>query len=205
MEDNQEMIWDNPLRYALAIVMGAFDHAIGKTYTASEQVKVAKDVLFRSSSPNGLFPGQINATSKEAELFEDEAYRDFHFHVTFEIPYILLWEIEQQERDRQKSDRQDERDQYRGKSREEASAISNSQESPPNADKDKLRSTLVVSKSTTKDRDLFRNVFHYDSQPFRLVDQSLGRDAPGKCSANAKSQCRNEANSTYQRDNVSSA
>jgi hypothetical protein len=48
--------------------------------------------LLDSSSANGLFPGALHPVTKEPELFHDEAWRDFYWHRTFEVPYIL-WQF----------------------------------------------------------------------------------------------------------------
>ncbi|MCJ1429422.1 hypothetical protein MMC29_007336, partial [Sticta canariensis] len=89
-EGNDEAQWNNPLRYALAILMGAEDHQFDRNYSASEMASHAKRVLLDSTSENGLFPGQIDETTKEPALFDDELFRDFYFHSGFEIPYVLL-------------------------------------------------------------------------------------------------------------------
>lgn len=89
-EGNDEVQWTNPLRYALAILMGAEDHQFDRNYSASEMASHATRVLLDSSSENGQFPGQIDETTKEPALFDDELFRDFYFHSGFEIPYVLL-------------------------------------------------------------------------------------------------------------------
>ncbi|KAF4782917.1 hypothetical protein HER10_EVM0004261 [Colletotrichum scovillei] len=94
--ENSETGWDNSTRYALAIMMGARNMSLNKK-SPKDLVKSAFDVLFRSTSPNGLFYGQLDGTTKEPALFGRERDRDFYFHATFEIPYILLthcWRIE---------------------------------------------------------------------------------------------------------------
>ncbi|EXF79749.1 hypothetical protein CFIO01_10209 [Colletotrichum fioriniae PJ7] len=94
--ENSETGWDNSIRYALAIMMGARNMSLNKK-PPKDLVKSAFGVLFRSTSPNGLFHGQLDGTTKEPALFGRELDRDFYFHATFEIPYILLthcWRIE---------------------------------------------------------------------------------------------------------------
>lgn len=86
---NQETAWDNALRYALAIVMGARGHRINKRSPA-EVVKSSLAVLFKTTSPSGFFPGQLDSTTKEPTLFFNERDRDFYFHASFEIPFVLL-------------------------------------------------------------------------------------------------------------------
>ncbi|KAK1536796.1 uncharacterized protein CCOS01_02116 [Colletotrichum costaricense] len=93
--ENSETGWDNSIRYALAIMMGTRNMRLNKR-SSKDLVKSAFDVLFRTTSPNGLFYGQLDATTKEPVLFVGEADRDFYFHASFEIPYILLthcWRI----------------------------------------------------------------------------------------------------------------
>ncbi|KXH35843.1 hypothetical protein CSIM01_00557 [Colletotrichum simmondsii] len=93
--ENSETGWDNSIRYALAIMMGTKNMRLNKR-SSKDLVKSAFDVLFRTTSPNGLFYGQLDATTKEPVLFVGEADRDFYFHASFEIPYILLthcWRI----------------------------------------------------------------------------------------------------------------
>lgn len=89
-EGNDEMQWDNPLRYALAVLMGAKSHQLDRKYSVSDMASHARRVLLDSSSCNGLFPGQIDETTKAPTLFDRELYRDFYFYVGFEIPYVLL-------------------------------------------------------------------------------------------------------------------
>lgn len=88
-DGNQETGWDNALRYALAIVMGTDDHRINKRPPA-DMVKSALAVLFQSTSPNGFFPGQLDIATKEPVLFYSEPDRDFYFHASFEIPFVLF-------------------------------------------------------------------------------------------------------------------
>ncbi|KAF2108502.1 hypothetical protein BDV96DRAFT_652751 [Lophiotrema nucula] len=88
-DDNQETGWDNALRYALAVVMGTHNCRINKRSPAN-LVKSALTVLFHSTSPNGFFPGQLDVATKEPALFYEEPDRDYYYHASFEIPYILL-------------------------------------------------------------------------------------------------------------------
>ncbi len=95
-DGNDEWFWDNPLRYALSLRMGVEGHVMDKNFSPSEMVVHARSVLLASSSANGLFPGQLDATSKAGSLFDHEGYRDFYFHAGFEIPYLLLWAAERE-------------------------------------------------------------------------------------------------------------
>ncbi|OAX80100.1 hypothetical protein ACJ72_05569 [Emergomyces africanus] len=82
--------WDNPLRYALAITMSAAKDRLDRSFEPESMAKRARRVIMDSSSENGLFPGQLDADSKEPLLFEREIFRDSYFHCGFEISYILF-------------------------------------------------------------------------------------------------------------------
>lgn len=107
-ESNDEVQWDNPLRYALAVLMGVENHQFDKNYTAPEMADHAQQLLLRSSSENFLFPGQIDEVTKEPTLFDLEQFRDFYFHAGFEIPYVLLLaKTKRRERARLREDNRD--------------------------------------------------------------------------------------------------
>lgn len=88
-EENQETRWDNALRYALSISMACDGFSINRKST-SDIIKGSLHVLISSSSPNGLIMGQLDETSKKPIQFVKEDDRDFYFHTSFEIPFILL-------------------------------------------------------------------------------------------------------------------
>ncbi|KAK1963129.1 hypothetical protein LY78DRAFT_642002 [Colletotrichum sublineola] len=87
--ENSETGWDNSLRYALAIMIGAIDKSINKRLP-HDLITSSFKVLLRTTGPNGLFYGQLDGATKEPTLFTREMDRDFYFHASFEIPYILL-------------------------------------------------------------------------------------------------------------------
>jgi predicted membrane channel-forming protein YqfA (hemolysin III family) len=89
-DSNDEAQWDNPLRYGLALEMAGYNHQLDRNFLPLEMATHAKQVIIDSSSENGLFPGQLDAFSKGPVVFDRELFRDFYFHVGFEIPYILL-------------------------------------------------------------------------------------------------------------------
>ncbi|OJD34447.1 mg2+ transporter zinc transport protein [Diplodia corticola] len=89
-EENEDAGWDNPLRYALAIVMGKKGHAINNQRSAENMCDVATAVLLRSSSPSGLFAGQLDEVTKEPDMVQEKRTWDFYWHAAFEIPYVLL-------------------------------------------------------------------------------------------------------------------
>lgn len=88
-KEKYEASWENLIRYALAVMMGARNLKINDR-SPQDLIKSAMGVLLRAAGPNCLFYGVIDATTKEIELFQSEADRDFFFHASFEIPFILL-------------------------------------------------------------------------------------------------------------------
>ncbi|KAJ0425664.1 hypothetical protein BJY00DRAFT_274692 [Aspergillus carlsbadensis] len=89
-EGIDEARWDNPLRYALALLMAHSNHQLDRDFEPHEMITHATDVILNSSSESGLYPGQLEPSVKVPELFDRELYRDFYFHCAFEVPYILL-------------------------------------------------------------------------------------------------------------------
>ncbi|KAL4736270.1 hypothetical protein BDV11DRAFT_211360 [Aspergillus similis] len=89
-EGVDEARWGNSLRYALALLMAQSKHQLDRDFEPDEMASHAVAVLCNSCSENGLYPGQLEPSTKEPELFDREPYRDFYFHCGFEIPYILL-------------------------------------------------------------------------------------------------------------------
>ncbi|KAH6643260.1 hypothetical protein BKA67DRAFT_665085 [Truncatella angustata] len=89
-DDNQETRWDNALRYALSILMGTRGYSINKEKSPRQLVETSLHTLLKISSHNGLFTGQLDETMKEPCLFYREADRDFYFHASFEIPFVIL-------------------------------------------------------------------------------------------------------------------
>jgi hypothetical protein len=92
LEENQDTEWDNPLRYALIMLMARKGFSI-KQMMGKDVFKEAQQTLKESMLPNGLFLGQIGKSTQEETLFADKEYRDFYFHVGFEVPYVL-WTCE---------------------------------------------------------------------------------------------------------------
>lgn len=88
-KENSESGWENLTRYALAVMMGTRNKRMNRR-SPNDLVQSAMGVLFRALSPNCLFYGVIDATTKEPEVFQYEADKDFFFHASFEIPFILL-------------------------------------------------------------------------------------------------------------------
>ncbi|KAL4874545.1 hypothetical protein BJY04DRAFT_224926 [Aspergillus karnatakaensis] len=70
--------------------MARSNHQLDRDFEPKEMIAHALSIIRNSSSENGLYPGSLNPTTKEPELFDRELHRDFFFHCGFEIPYILL-------------------------------------------------------------------------------------------------------------------
>lgn len=81
--------WDNAIRFGLGLIMGTRGLKFGGL-DPEELIQRGIDVLFRSTSPSGLFPGQLDETNQQPTLFYRDRFRDFYFHAGFEIPFILL-------------------------------------------------------------------------------------------------------------------
>lgn len=81
--------WHSPLRYGLALEMARYDHQLERSLAPSDMFTHARHVILKSSSENGLFPGKLDDFSKEPVVYRKDS-RDSYFHITFEIPYILL-------------------------------------------------------------------------------------------------------------------
>ncbi|KAJ4251044.1 hypothetical protein NW762_011694 [Fusarium torreyae] len=87
-EDNDDIGWNEPLRFALSIIM-AWNGKQINARPVSEMRVHALTVLLRSCSPSGIFPGALDENN-EPIVYRDELMRDTYWGVTFEIPY-LLW------------------------------------------------------------------------------------------------------------------
>lgn len=79
--------WTNPLQIALYSIMSAYNKCMDSR-PAEEMYSLARSILFSSSSPNGLLPGQLDE-NQEPALFDNASTRDSYWHATFEVPYIL--------------------------------------------------------------------------------------------------------------------
>ncbi|KAF2675989.1 hypothetical protein K458DRAFT_492750 [Lentithecium fluviatile CBS 122367] len=88
-DESQLTNWDNAIRLGLAVVLGCQ----GKTINDLSPVKLvtsALHILLGSTGSNAFFPGQLDINTKRPMLFEEEEFKDFYFHASFEIPFILL-------------------------------------------------------------------------------------------------------------------
>ncbi|EHK17634.1 uncharacterized protein TRIVIDRAFT_205375 [Trichoderma virens Gv29-8] len=86
-EDNQDVYWVNPLQFALALVLSTRNKG-ANSMPATEMYSYSKNILFGSSSRNGLFPGYLDE-NKEPLIFSDESKSEDYWYTTFEVPYIL--------------------------------------------------------------------------------------------------------------------
>jgi hypothetical protein len=84
------------LRYALYVMLGVQDLRINNK-SPNELVRMATEALVRSSSPNGLFAGQLELLTNEPVEASDIAEEDLesYYHASFEVPYILLTHVDQ--------------------------------------------------------------------------------------------------------------
>ncbi|KAF9882228.1 hypothetical protein CkaCkLH20_00264 [Colletotrichum karsti] len=85
-EENDDADWDDPRRFALAIIMAQYKKPMNLRPRA-EMLEHAISVLLRSSSANGSFSGKL--AKHEPAIYESERLRDNHWGTTFEVPYIL--------------------------------------------------------------------------------------------------------------------
>ncbi|KAF3768201.1 hypothetical protein M406DRAFT_349693 [Cryphonectria parasitica EP155] len=88
-EDNQDVVWDNALRYALGIVMGTRGHTLNKD-TAARLVQKCVSILIGAGDHDAFFPGELKEGGREPAIFYGEEYRDFFYHAGFEINHVLL-------------------------------------------------------------------------------------------------------------------
>lgn len=88
-EESQEFTWKSALHYGLSILMALESFSIDKR-PCSDIIKDSLAILTQSSSPNGLFPGILDKTTKKGDMSHRGADRDFYFHAGFEISYILF-------------------------------------------------------------------------------------------------------------------
>ncbi|KAK7722770.1 hypothetical protein SLS63_009165 [Diaporthe eres] len=90
-EDNQETRWGNALRYALSIMLAIKDHQINSR-NPGDMVRNAIEILLRSSSENGTFPGKLDIMTKGPldDVYHTEEDAESYYNAGFEIPYVFL-------------------------------------------------------------------------------------------------------------------
>ncbi|WYZ44183.1 hypothetical protein EsH8_VII_000619 [Colletotrichum jinshuiense] len=87
--ENLETRWDDSIRYALAIMAGTRNRTVNKQ-SPQDLVRSSLGVLLQTIGPNGLFYGSLDSATEYPTLPLSRAEREFYFHASFEIPYILL-------------------------------------------------------------------------------------------------------------------
>lgn len=81
--------WETPLRIALKAMAGLHDFSVDKK-SPFESIKSSLEVIVQASAHNAFIPGGIDATTREPSIFDEEADRDYYYHVGFEVCHILL-------------------------------------------------------------------------------------------------------------------
>ncbi|KAJ4855312.1 uncharacterized protein T069G_10870 [Trichoderma breve] len=87
LEDQLDVHWHHPLQFALSVVISAKNKSTNSRL-AAQMFEYSRSILLESSSPNGLFPGQLDVY-KNPILFDREIMRDVYWQATFEVPFIL--------------------------------------------------------------------------------------------------------------------
>lgn len=96
-EENEDASWQNTLRYALSILVALNKSTLNKR-TSMGLLRNSTEVLIGVSTHSGFIYGELEAESHLRLLPTQEVDRDYFYHASFEIPYILLaygWEINQ--------------------------------------------------------------------------------------------------------------
>lgn len=89
--DNQDASWNNTLRYALAILIGVRGWRMN-TKSPSDLARSSLRTILRATHLNGICAGRLNEITKEPAIFDRSEDRDYYYHTSFEIPYILLYD-----------------------------------------------------------------------------------------------------------------
>ncbi|KAH7184717.1 uncharacterized protein B0J16DRAFT_303865 [Fusarium flagelliforme] len=96
-EDNEDDSWDEPIRFALSIIM-AYKGKSMNSRSPREMHKRSMDALLQSKWPNGLFPGQLDIDGEPA-IYDEDLKIDEYWSNAFEIP-CLLWKYGEYPRER---------------------------------------------------------------------------------------------------------
>lgn len=88
-EENEDTNWQNTLRYALGILVATNDSRLNKR-TSMGLLRNSTEVIIGVSTHSGFIYGELEAESHMRSRFTQEADRDYFYHVSLEIPYILL-------------------------------------------------------------------------------------------------------------------
>lgn len=90
-EEVLEEEWHSPLRLALGTLAGLNGFSIDKR-SPVDSVKQTVEAIIRVSAHNGFIPGEIDVASRWPTTFTGERFRDYYYHVGFEVCHILLSE-----------------------------------------------------------------------------------------------------------------
>lgn len=88
-EENEDSGWENTLRYGLGILAASSGYKLNKR-SAIDLLKKSAEVIIGLSTHSGFVHGELEAETHLRSLFTVEADRDYFYHVSFEIPYVLL-------------------------------------------------------------------------------------------------------------------
>ncbi|KAK0760925.1 hypothetical protein N5P37_005866 [Trichoderma harzianum] len=86
-EDQHDAHWNHPLQFGLATIMSAKNKCTNSRL-AARMFDISRKILFEISSPNGLFPGQLDVYKRPA-IFNRRIMCDSYWQATFEVPFIL--------------------------------------------------------------------------------------------------------------------
>lgn len=88
-EENEDSSWVNTLRYGLGILVATSNYKLNKR-SVIDLLRNSVEVVIRLSTHTGFIHGELEAETHQRLLFTEEADRDYYYHVSFEIPYVLL-------------------------------------------------------------------------------------------------------------------
>lgn len=88
-EYNDEATWEKSLRHGLAMLICSNNKWQINKRSPEEMFFLSMNTLLWSCETNGIFPGQVDVTTGEAEIFSDPDDRESYWHATFELPYIF--------------------------------------------------------------------------------------------------------------------
>ncbi|KAK1461640.1 hypothetical protein CMEL01_14594 [Colletotrichum melonis] len=85
--ENEVYEWEHPLQFALAMMLSSQGKRVN-SIDPSKMYEIAKAVLLKTSSPNGLMAGKLDSRQEPTTFCEGEA-QDLYWSTLFEVPYIL--------------------------------------------------------------------------------------------------------------------
>lgn len=88
-EENEDSGWENTLRYGLGILAASSRYKLNRQ-SSDDLSKKSAEVIVGLSTHSGFVYGELDAETHLRSSFTVEADRDYYYHVSFEIPYVLL-------------------------------------------------------------------------------------------------------------------